>query len=136
DIFWLTDGIDSGDQRDISDFINRTQHRLNILAVGTPDGAPISLPDGRLLRDANDNVVIPQLQPGALEALANRSGGRFSQVRTDQRDLIHLTSLPPATRDGVESNMQAGDQWQDQGPWLIPLIMLLLLPLARRGVLP
>src|SRR5690554_1670668 len=79
DIFWLTDGIDSGDQRDISDFINRTQHRLNILAVGTPDGAPISLPDGRLLRDANDNVVIPQLQPGALETLANRSGKRFSQ---------------------------------------------------------
>src|SRR5690606_19096518 len=46
DIYWLTDGIDSRDQTDIGDFVNRTAHRLNILAVGTEAGAPIQLPDG------------------------------------------------------------------------------------------
>lgn len=133
DIYWLTDGIDSRDQTDIGDFINRTVHRLNILAVGTEAGAPIQLPDGRLLRDSSDNVVIPKLSVGGLPALAERSGGRFIQIRADQQDIVYLTSQAPTTRDGDKSSMQAGDQWADQGPWLIPLILLLLLPLARRG---
>jgi len=133
DIYWLTDGIDSRDQTDIGDFINRTAHRLNILAVGTEAGAPIQLPDGRLLRDSSDNVVIPKLSVGGLPALAERSGGRFIQIRADQQDIVYLTSQAPTTRDGDKSSMQAGDQWADQGPWLIPLILLLLLPLARRG---
>lgn len=133
DIYWLTDGIDSRDQIDIGDFINRTSHRLNVLAVGTEAGAPIQLPDGRLLRDSSDNVVIPKLSVNGLAALAERSGGRFIQIRADQQDIVYLTSQAPTTRDGDESTMQAGDQWADQGPWLIPLILLLLLPLARRG---
>lgn len=133
DIYWLTDGIDSRDQTDIGDFINRTAHRLNILAVGTEAGAPIQLPDGRLLRDSSDNVVIPKLSVGGLPALAERSGGRFIQIRADQQDIVYLASQAPTTRDGDKSSMQAGDQWADQGPWLIPLILLLLLPLARRG---
>lgn len=133
DIYWLTDGIDSRDQTDIGDFINRTAHRLNILAVGTEAGAPIQLPDGRLLRDSSDNVVIPKLSVGGLPVLAERSGGRFIQIRADQQDIVYLTSQAPTTRDGDKSSMQAGDQWADQGPWLIPLILLLLLPLARRG---
>ncbi len=133
DIYWLTDGIDSRDQTDISDFINRTKHRLNILAVGTEAGAPIELPDGRLLRDSSDNVAIPKLAVNGLPALAERSNGRFIQIRADQQDIIYLTSQAPTVREGDESNMQAGDQWADQGPWLIPLILLLLLPLARRG---
>ena len=136
DIYWFTDGIDSRDQQDINDFLNRTQHRLNVLAVGTEEGAPITLPDGRLLRDASNNVVIPQLHPGALQTLAARSGGRYSEIRSDQQDLEYLSNQPPLQREGEASAMQAGDQWQDQGPWLIPIIMLLLLPLARRGALP
>lgn len=135
DIFWLTDGIDNGDVTDVNDFISRTNHRINVLAVGTPDGAPITLPDGMMLRDRNNNIVIPRLTTGSLESLANRSGGRFTIVQADQSDIDYLASIPPRTREGEASELQAGDQWQDQGPWLIPLILLILLPLVRRGVL-
>lgn len=135
DIYWLTDGIDSRDIIDINDFISRTNHRINVLAVGTTEGAPIQLPDGRMLRDSADNIVIPQLITGNLESLAKRSGGRFAVVQSDQEDINYLSSLPPRTREGEASQLQAGDQWLDQGAWFIPIIMLLLLPLARRGVL-
>lgn len=135
DIYWLTDGIDNRDQTDVADFINRTSHRVSVLAIGTQAGAPITLPDGRMLRDASDNIVIPQLTTGNLETLANRSGGRFTTVTADQHDLDYLASLPPRTRAGEASQMQAGDQWLDQGAWLVPLIMLMLFPLVRRGVL-
>src|SRR5690606_16997643 len=81
DIYWLTDGIDNADVVDINNFINATNHRLSILAVGTPEGAPIKLPDGRMLRDSSDNIVIPTLIAGNLESLAKRSGGRFSVVQ-------------------------------------------------------
>ena len=137
-IFWFTDGIDSRDQQELADFIGRTQHRLNILAIGTPAGAPITLPDGRLLRDTSGNVVIPKLIAGPLEALAKQSGGRFSLLTADQADLDYLTQQAPTTRDHEDSaqHLQAGDEWLDQGPWLLPIVLLLLLPLARRGVLP
>lgn len=135
DIYWLTDGIDSRDQQDIADFIQRTKHRLNILAVGTAEGAPIVLPDGRMLRDSSNSVVIPTLTSGHLERLAAHSGGRFSTIESDQSDIDYLTSQAPLSRDGEATQMQAGDQWLDQGAWLIPIIMVLLLPLARRGVL-
>ncbi|RUO49492.1 VWA domain-containing protein [Pseudidiomarina donghaiensis] len=135
DIYWLTDGIDSRDVIDINDFISRTNHRINVLAVGTAEGAPIQLPDGRLLRDSSDNIVIPQLITGNLDTLAQRSGGRFAVVQSDQEDINYLSSLPPRTREGEASQLQAGDQWLDQGAWFIPIIMLLLLPLARRGIL-
>jgi Ca-activated chloride channel family protein len=135
DIYWLTDGIDSRDVIDINDFISRTNHRINVLAVGTAEGAPIQLPDGRMLRDSADNIVIPQLITGNLETLAQRSGGRFAVVQSDQEDINYLSSLPPRTREGEASQLQAGDQWLDQGAWFIPIIMLLLLPLARRGIL-
>lgn len=135
DIFWLTDGIEQGDVTDVNNFISRTNHRINVLAVGTSDGAPITLPDGMMLRDRNNNIVIPRLTTGSLESLANRSGGRFTVVQADQSDIDYLASIPPRTREGEASELQAGDQWHDQGPWLIPLILIILLPLVRRGVI-
>lgn len=135
DIYWFTDGIDGRDQLDISQFINNTRHRLNILAVGTPAGAPIQLPDGRLLRDQAGQIVIPALQPDGLSRLAKHSGGHYSLIRPDQQDLQYLAAARQLVEEGTETHLQGGDQWLDRGPWLIPIALLLLLPLARRGVL-
>lgn len=135
DIYWFTDGIDGRDQLDISQFLNRTPYRLNVLAIGTTAGAPIQLPDGRLLRDSSGQIVIPALAPGALPRLASHSGGRYSVIRPDQQDLAYLTGARQLADEGTETNLHGGDQWLDRGPWLLPLVLLLLLPLARRGVL-
>lgn len=135
DIYWFTDGIDSRDQREITDFIRNHPHRIAILGLGTEQGAPIQLGNGNLLRDAGGEVVVPKMVPRRLERLAELSDGRFSEWRQDQQDLAYLSSMPPLQREGSESEDQRGDAWVDHGPWLIGLAVLLMLPLIRRGAL-
>ena len=135
DIYWFTDGIDTRDQREITDFVRNHPHRIAILGLGTEQGAPIQLPNGNLLRDGGGDVVVPKMLASRLERLANMSDGRFSEWRQDQQDLRYLSSMPPLQREGSESEDQRGDAWVDQGPWLIGLAVLLLLPLLRRGAL-
>lgn len=133
DIYWFTDGIDMRDQREITNFIRNHPHRIAILGLGTEQGAPIKLPNGNLLRDAAGDVVVPKMLTSRLERFANMSNGRFSEWRQDQQDLRYLSTMPPLNREGSESDDQLGDAWVDQGPWLIGLAVLLLLPLIRRG---
>ncbi len=135
DIYWLTDGIDTRDQQELTSFLRQHDHRVSILGIGTQAGAPIKLTDGSLLRDASGQVVLPQLYPQRLESLAQLTNGRFAMIRTDQQDLTYLTDLPPRERRGKDAEQQAGDQWLDRGPWLLLLVVLLILPAARRGVL-
>ncbi|KFZ31500.1 hypothetical protein IDSA_01965 [Pseudidiomarina salinarum] len=134
DIYWLTDGIDTRDQQELTRFLRQHDHRLSILGIGTQAGAPIRLTDGTLLRDASGQVVLPQLYPQRLESLAQLTDGRFAMIRTDQQDLTYLTDLPTLERRGKDAEQQAGDQWLDRGPWLLLLVVLLILPAARRGV--
>ncbi len=135
DIYWFTDGIDTRDQREITNFVRNHPHRIAILGLGTEQGAPIQLPNGNLLRDGGGDVVVPKMLASRLERLASMSNGRFSEWRQDQQDLQYLSSMPPLQREGSESEDQRGDAWVDQGPWLIGLAVLLLLPLLRRGAL-
>lgn len=135
DIYWFTDGIDSRDQRELTTFIRNHPHRIAILGLGTEQGAPIQLANGNLLRDAGGDVVVPKMLASRLERLAGLSNGRFSEWRQDQQDLQFLGSMPPLSRDSGESEDQRGDTWVDQGPWLIGLAVLLLLPLVRRGAM-
>ncbi len=135
DIYWFTDGIDTRDQNEVTQFIRSHPHRVAILGLGTEQGAPIQLPNGNLLRDAGGDVVVPKMLASRLSRLAALSDGRFSEWRQDQQDLQYLSSMPPLNREGSESDDQRGDAWIDQGPWFIALALLLVLPLIRRGAL-
>ncbi|HET8816932.1 MAG TPA: VWA domain-containing protein [Pseudidiomarina sp.] len=136
DIYWLTDGIQTTDQQSIIEFLRNHNHRVSILGIGTSAGAPIQLTDGSLLRDRSGQVVVPQLLTDPLERFSSMTQGRFSVIRTDQADLEYLTDLAPIERSGSETDDQAGDQWRDQGPWLVLMVILAALCGARRGILP
>lgn len=134
DIYWITDGIDSRDTLPLTDFIRNHPHRVSILAVGTENGAPIREADGSLIKDSRGQVVIAQTHFERLANLAHISGGVFVRSSIGNDDIQQLTQLPPLTREGQNSSTKyQGDQWQDNGIYLL----LLLLPLAllpwRRG---
>lgn len=108
-------------------------HRVSVLGVGTPEGAP--LPDGRggFSRAADGRPLLVPLEETTLEDIAEAGGGRYVRLTADTRDVRYLLA-------GVEhaDTYEAGDEgqllrWQEKGPWLV----LLLLPLAalafRRG---
>ncbi|MCP5197081.1 MAG: VWA domain-containing protein [Gammaproteobacteria bacterium] len=109
--------------------------QVSVLAVGTPEGAPIPLPAGGFLKDAAGAMVIPRLDPTALTELARQGHGHFAPLSVDDRDIDALLSdqdRPWAVRR-ESSQQRSMDRWREEGPWLV----LVLVPLAafafRRG---
>jgi len=112
-------------------------YKLSILGVGTTEGAPIKLANGGFLKDAQGNIVIPRLVTSQLSSLALAGRGIYQTISSDDRDIKALiaNSHNAFTEQTTEDSKQLVEQWAEQGPWLI----LLLLPIAalyfRKGLL-
>lgn len=138
DIFWITDGVDLSEIAPLRNLFAEHDYTINMLAVGTENGAPIKISNGNFLKDASGAVVIPKLRSSSLATLARSTGGRFVISRPDDADINYLTEprLTAEESDESKENDSFGDQWREMGPWLL----LLLLPMAaysfRRGLLP
>ena len=134
-ILLVTDGVDA--DRTQSAVKALDGYSLSILGVGTIDGAPIALPEGGFLKDGQGAIVIPKLNAGDLAKLARLGNGVYQTITADDADILALLSAvdKPVQQQGKENKNLALDQWQDQGPWLL----LLVLPLAalsfRKGLL-
>jgi Ca-activated chloride channel homolog len=130
EILLVTDSATSRDAaraRELSDAGILT----SVLAVGTPEGAPIPS-GGGFVSDRSGNVVIAHLNRSALRAVAEAGGGRYTELGA-----AAAADGPWAQQDGSEFALREdalGERWKDAGPWLV----LLLLPLAaaafRRGL--
>lgn len=137
DVLLITDGIRTGAALDAAEALKAESYRLSVLGVGTESGAPIVLPTGGFLKDSAGNIVVPKLRPKKLLRLAKAGGGIYRQIADDNRDVDALGAqwegdgLPT---EGAKKGREI-DQWREEGPWLL----LLLLPIAalafRRGLL-
>ena len=134
DIYWFSDDVDNSEISDIYDWSTKFGHRLNILGIGSKDGAPITLPSGELLKDEQGAIVIPKLPVYKLNGLASRGHGRYQTISHNDSDITALTSAntPLSTNKKQQESQQQGDQWQEQGPWLLVIILPLLLSYFRQ----
>jgi Ca-activated chloride channel family protein len=138
EIFWITDGINNQQMKEISEIFNDSMFRLSVLGVGTEAGAPIQLINGELLKDSRGAIVVPKLTVNNLKSLSRISGGRYASMQSDDSDinyLIEQTLIEQEPNENVESEPESfGDKWQEMGPYLL----LLILPFAaysfRRGI--
>jgi len=128
DIILVTDGIDSEDISDVSDFISDMDYKLNIYAVATEQGAPIKLPQAGFLKDQYGQIVIPKANFSALNNITKKASGLFSNYRTDNSDISIFNSVLSA--DDLQQQLVEQEEqtlWRiDGGVYLI----LLLLPIA------
>lgn len=133
EVLLVTDGGTSPQAERAAEHLQEAGYTLSILGVGTPDGAPIPLPDGGFVTDRAGRIAIPQLDAGQLRALAAAGGGRYIAMTADNRDIDALLSEDVARSAAGGDESLATDQWREEGPWLL----LLLVPLAalafRRG---
>ncbi|BDX06209.1 vWA domain-containing protein [Planctobacterium marinum] len=138
EIYWITDGVELSEVAPIRNLLSDYEHRINILAIGTEEGAPIKDINGNFLKDSSGAVVIPRLRTSALSTIASSTGGKLIVSRPDDADIQYLTEalFEPQESQGEAPEDSFGDQWREFGPWLL----LLLLPVAaysfRKGVLP
>jgi Ca-activated chloride channel family protein len=117
--------------------LNREGFAVDVLAVGTEQGAPIAEPKGGFLTDGKGQVVIPRLNVRGLSRLAEIGGGRFAVATADDSDLDALfpaaADSPALAADGVRDESRQANVWLDQGRWLVLALLPLVALAFRRG---
>lgn len=114
----------------------RAGHRVSVLAVGTPEGAPLQNEEGRYYVDADGQQIIPGLQLAALRAVSEAGDGFFGRLAADDRDLEAVTRVQSSLAPSGQTP-QSGRQeryWIERGPWLVILLAGAGLLLFRRGL--
>jgi len=132
-ILLITDGIENKDIKTINEQLNSAGHQLSILVVGTADGGPIPIPEQGFLRD-KDEIVIAQTDMPRLQQLAQITGAPIARLSLNDSDINSL--LPNKAFDLNKTTHQVEremDQWREEGPWLILLILPFAALAFRRG---
>lgn len=129
-VLLISDGIDADRAPEMRAWSRRHDMPIDILGVGSAEGAPVPLPRGGFLKRRDGSIVIAGFDAGVAADLAGETGGRFAAIGVDDRDLDRLLdpgplALPAATR----ASEREFDAWREEGPWLL----LILLPLAALG---
>ena len=136
-IVFISDGFDQQSLNKMKDLITGTKWMVSVLAMATPAGAAITLPDGSLLKDDAGNIVIPKLEAAKLYPIANMSDGLYLTFDAKGQE-IPLLANHYDTNKAVKENQKnakkmASKQLIDDGYWLSLLLLPLFLLLFRKG---
>ncbi|MDH5544533.1 MAG: VWA domain-containing protein [Gammaproteobacteria bacterium] len=109
--------------------------KLNVLAVGTEKGAPIEATNGGFLKNSQGAILMPRLDTQSMKSMADLSGGRYSEISIDDSDLKILMTEPGATdmRFSESQDERVSDQWREEGPWLLALVVIIVALSMRRA---
>jgi Ca-activated chloride channel homolog len=126
EVLMITDGGSSPAAERAARDLKSAGYTLSILGVGTREGAPIPRTAGGFVTDNRGAIAVARLEERGLRDLAVAGGGRFAVLSSDDSDLDHLLSGEISAAAAADDDSLATDQWREEGPWLV----LLLLPLA------
>ena len=122
-ILLLTDRADGTDIAAAAK-ANAAGYRVSVLGLGTARGGVFDTPEG---------LGQARLDAPALRRLAAIGGGSYQSLSPGDGDLRALGVLDTRQESGTTVRGQKVARWRDGGYWLLPLVMLLCLPLFRRG---
>jgi len=134
-ILLLTDAVSTKSLKQAKSILGN--YELSILGIGTREGAPVKLADGSFLKDRQGNIVVPKLDLAQLRELAVTGGGLYRTISSDDSDItvLMLQNANSTSDQATENNDRLVEQWVEQGPWLL----LVLLPFSalyfRKGLL-
>ncbi|WNO07642.1 VWA domain-containing protein [Teredinibacter sp. KSP-S5-2] len=130
----LTDGIDPGAQSKIQSIADHNNHKITFWGIGTEQGAPIPLGNGRFAREANQEIILAKLDEGYLDELSADIGGfyvPFTNTEQDIRTVLNYGLVNP--KNNMQETLKEFDQWHEQGPWLLFLLLPLVAFSFRKG---
>ena len=76
--------------------------KVNILAVGTPEGSPIPESSGGFLKDRQGNIVISKLADKKLQEIAEKTGGIYRVASVSNADIAAIIN------DGSKGYLNTG----------------------------
>ncbi|MCO1333537.1 VWA domain-containing protein [Microbulbifer sp. OS29] len=131
----VTDGIDLMAADEVAKSLADAKIEMSILAVGSGEGSPIPRGNsGGFVTDSKGAIVISNFDTRELRQLAQGSGGHFAKITVSDSD---IDDLLPQTDSPQQAQLteREFDQWRDEGPLLILLILPFAALLFRRGAL-
>lgn len=99
-------------------------YRVSALGLGTAQGGVFETDAG---------LSQARLDAASLRRLSSSGGGNYQTLTIDDADLRALGVLDPQTASSTATRGEKIASWRDGGFWLLPLVLLLALPLFRRG---
>ncbi len=121
----ITDGGEEENVESLTEELKKTNISLTVLALGTKQGATIEKPDGTLLKDDKNNLVVSRINP-LLKKLTLQVEGHY----------LTVSDSPEATakdlRDALNTEAKRGEtitkmQYQNTELYQLPLFLALLL---------
>jgi Ca-activated chloride channel family protein len=111
--------------------------QLSVLGVGTEDGAPIALPEGGFLKDDQGSIIVTKVNPANLLSLAQAGHGLYQPLTSDDEDIKSLLNTfdQPIQQQGKADDDITLEQWNDQGAWLLLLVLPIAALFFRKGLL-
>ncbi|KZM44171.1 hypothetical protein OA92_05605 [Marinomonas sp. SBI22] len=133
-IILFTDDVNESDFANIKQQLSGYNVKLNIIGVGSNEGASILLPDGNTLR-TSAGQVIAKLPVKELNQLARELGANYYSSDLLPSDIEAILSTPISNQDkAVEAKSQSVD-WVDKGHWFALPFLIWLLYQFRAGVM-
>ena len=139
-IFVISDSINDPALNTIKALKN-SNIKTSVLALGTPQGAPIAAKGGGFVKDNQGSIVVPKLDTARMKKAARFGGGQYSLISADDSDINRLlssikmnkNSAEPEQAD-VDSNKFLTDTWHEEGPWLLLIVIPFAAYLFRKGL--
>jgi Ca-activated chloride channel family protein len=133
DVLLVTDGVsDSVD--DAINTLTDNGHRLSVMGIGTAEGSPVPL-SGGFLTDSSGAIVIPKLETAELQRVAVQGNGLYVNMQADDSDIRKLARLfeSKRVRTETEGTDLKADIWEEEGPWLLLLVLPIVALWPRKG---
>ncbi|WP_067098744.1 VWA domain-containing protein [Marinomonas atlantica] len=129
----LTDDLKN---KDVSLLSKVTQQHvaLEVISIGTREGAPIKLPDGQTLRPQGI-TAIPKTPLDQIKQVTLEVGGHYYSHNSDINELEAIGQHALQTSDARSSDI-TGITWQEQGHWFaLPFLVWLLWQFRSGGLI-
>ncbi|MEW5248474.1 VWA domain-containing protein [Microbulbifer sp. 2201CG32-9] len=131
----VTDGIAEEALETVAGLVSAAGVDLSILAVGSGEGSPIPRgAGGGFITDDSGAIIISGHDARQLRRLARSGGGDFAEITVDDSDISRLFA-EEETPQQAQLTEREFDQWREEGPWLVLLLLPLAALLFRRGAL-
>ncbi|MEM9243916.1 MAG: VWA domain-containing protein [Pseudomonadota bacterium] len=134
-IIVITDGSASNNAIEAAKKAYHEGYKTSVLGIGSTTGAPIPLAKGGFMHDARGDIMISKLNTGSLENLANAGDGNYIAFTNNNSDINSLLKATDARHldNTLKESSEYKKLWQDQGHWLVWLLICIALLAFRRG---
>lgn len=136
-IIWITDSVESNEIEPIQHFLEQNDLTLSIIAVGTPAGAPIPVPNFGLLKQDNGQLVLATLPLAGLQRLAQHPQIELQQLTKQPLATTTLLPAPFIQNTAVEDDSPVAEKtlpsWLDTGIYFVWLLIPMVALSFRRG---